>query len=57
MYNNKLELVVTDYIKLVVVMFVFQWTIKNQGLDAVMNYGCKSLSSKGRHAKCYSFYN
>ena len=35
---------------LIAVIFIYftslQWTIKNQGLDAVMNYGRKSLSSQ-----------
>ena len=35
---------------LIGVIFIYftslQWTIKNQGLDAVMNYGRKSLSSQ-----------
>ena len=33
---------------LIAVIFIYlslQWTIKNQGLDAVMNYGRKSLRS------------
>lgn len=27
----------------------FQWTIKNQAQDAVINYGCKSFSNKQYH--------